>query len=58
MQSYIKEKYITSQRKNEKGGVKDGRDGNKEGRKQNIGKQKVKKQTDELRNTHIAGSVE
>jgi hypothetical protein len=31
-------KYRTLQRKNEKGGVKEGRDSNKEGRKQNIGK--------------------
>ena len=31
MQSYIKKKYRTSQRKNEKGGVKEGGDGNKEG---------------------------
>lgn len=58
MQRSIKEKYRTSQRKDEKGGVNDGSGGNKEGRKQNIGKQKVKKQTDELRNTHIIGRVE
>ena len=34
----VKKKYRTSQRKNEKGGIKEGRDSNKEGRKQNIGK--------------------